>query len=383
MPSWSHHLEALARAISPLKAEPSGDTVANVAVVDERADAPVQGELGSPPETVDQALIQGMEVTLGDLDETAHGWMFRGHPVMVFAVDVAAVEDPQVRKEFYHRVHLASCCGALEDPAQVVWIGTARSNLSAPGLEQPPHACEYCLAKVNHRGFRALAPRDRGKVASALSFHWHVNQYAREFFPSDVTSFWTPGKAPQRLQQMVPSASAQSGNCGFCEWQVPEPEDGEESWFVPVERGVELGLAFDACVLCAQQQAAGVLILPDEHALEASRVRFEQQRLKARAFEGEGSSANETVVAAADGGEERSWHSVRSRLPLAWHPLCELLERNLAAPVLFHRFAGYEGIAVLAWPEHRRGIVAHSSERERLPEGWDFWDKASVLASLG
>lgn len=389
MGRWSRHIEALTRAVSgmgPASREPAGG---EDAVVEAMLEASVAPEPASESEMVDsdsaaehsgtselpalesleQALVRGMEVALGDLEQTAHGWIYRGHPVMVYAVDVAAVEDPQVRGEFFHRIHLASCCGALEDPEQPVWIGTAREALFAPGLEQSPHACEYCLAKVNHRGYRSLGPRDRGRVASALSFHWHVSQYADELFPAGEASFWTPGKLPQPLAELAPEVEADAGTCGFCEWPVP----AGEAWFVPVDRGVSLGLKVDACILCAQQQAAGVLTLPEDRALAASEARFRywQERLA------------EEIGPVADAEEERNWQRVRRQLPLDWHPLCEQLERKLAAPTLFQRFAGYDGVAVLAWPEHRRGIVASESERERLPEGWDFWTISGVLGSLG
>lgn len=373
MGRWSRHLEALTQAISGMGASASaaadadGDTALQEVPEAEAVESPEPEEALEPRDSsIEQALIKGMEVTLGDLDQTEHGWMYRGHPVMVYAVDVVAVEDQQVRREFFQRVHLASCCGALEDPAQAVWIGTAREALAAPGLDTT-HACEYCLAKVNHRGFRSLGPRDRTRVAAGFSFHWHVSQYAQEFFSGDEANFWAPGKVVQALSAIEPG-SADSGTCGFCEWQVPAGHD----WFVPVERGTQLGLSIDACVLCAQQQAMGVLTLPDASALEASRVRFSAQR-------------ENTDVSAQDAAPEsdRDWSRVRRQLPLSWHPLCEQLERKLSAPVLFHRFTGYEGVAVLAWPEHRRGIVAAEEERARLPEGWDFWTLRNVLGSLG
>ncbi|WP_231759418.1 hypothetical protein [Microbulbifer elongatus] len=381
MGRWSRHLEALTQAISGMGASSADQSEDDTAVQDlpedeagaADEDTPAGEALAEASEdaaqisSLEQALIQGMEVTLGDLDQTEHGWMYRGHPVMMFAVDVAAVEDQQVRREFFHRVHLASCCGALEDPAQVVWIGTAREALAAPGLEKAPHACEYCLAKVNHRGYRSLGPRDRSRVAAGFSFHWHVNQYAQEFFPGESPHFWAPGKLPQQLD-MIDSGEADQGTCGVCEWPVP----ADHGWFIPVERGAALGLAIDSCILCAQQQAMGVLTLPEEQALAASQARCEALR-------------KGTAVAEADSGEEteRDWTRVRRQLPLSWHPLCEQLERKLSAPVLFHRFTGYEGVAVLAWPEHRRGIVATDEERNRLPEGWDFWTMRSVLGSLG
>ena len=376
MGRWSRHLEALTQAISGMSAAPStsdqsAEQVAEAegALVEQDVLEQIDDEqyTARPQDnSIEQALIKGMEVALGDLDQTEHGWMYRGHPVMVYAVDVAAVEDPQVRREFFHRVHLASCCGALEDPAQPVWIGTGREALAAPGLEKSPHACEYCLAKVNHRGYRSLGPRDRSRVAAGFSFHWHVSQYAPEFFSGDGAHFWAPGKVAQELHKIAPDAT-DSGTCGFCEWPVPA---GHE-WFVPVERGAALGLSIDACVLCAQQQAAGVLTLPDASALEACRTRFGAQQ---------GAVTNPAATPEAE--TARDWARVRRQLPLSWHPLCEQLERKLSAPVLFHRFTGYEGVAVLAWPEHRRGIIAAEEERAGLPEGWDFWTLRSVLGSL-
>ncbi|WP_299596744.1 hypothetical protein [uncultured Microbulbifer sp.] len=388
MSRWSRHLEALTQAISSMGAAPVAPSVSDSASesvsesIPERAaeddttvevladveDTSVDLEANEVVDgSIEQALIKGMEVTLGDLDQTEHGWMYRGHPVMVYAVDVVAVDDQQVRREFFHRIHVASCCGALEDTAQAVWIGTAREVLAAPGLEATPHACEYCLAKVNHRGFRSLGPRDRNRVAAAFSFHWHVSQYAQEFFPGEDAHFWAPGKVAQSLEQIAPQ-SAESGTCGFCEWQVPVGRD----WFVPVERGVALGLSVDACALCAQQQAMGVLTLPDASALEASHARHDAQRKVDQELQGAESEPG-----------ERDWVRVRRQLPLSWHPLCEQLERKLSAPILFHGFTGYEGIAVLAWPEHRRGIVATEEDRALLPEGWDFWTMRSVLGSLG
>ncbi|WP_160154634.1 hypothetical protein [Microbulbifer sp. ALW1] len=399
MGRWSRHLEALTQAISGMGTPPDArhsddDTLLTEDAVElengpesvsspEPINSPAEPEADELPDTEDltdpsevldvrgdaiaEALVKGMEVTLGDLDQTEHGWIYRGHPVMVYAVDVAAVEDQQIRGEFFHRVHLASCCGALEDPQQVVWVGTAREALAAPELTATPHPCEYCLAKVNHRGFRSLGPRDRNRVAAAFSFHWHVSQYAQEFFPGDEANFWAPGKVVQALQQIAPE-SAESGTCGFCEWQVP----AGQHWFVPVERGMALGLSIDACVLCAQQQAMGVLTLPGNSALEASHARRSAQI-----------ESSHSPVQESDTESNREWSWVRRQLPLSWHPLCEQLERKLSAPVLFHRFAGYEGVAVLAWPEHRRGIVASEEDRAQLPEGWDFWTMRSVLGSLG
>ncbi|WP_105103054.1 hypothetical protein [Microbulbifer pacificus] len=363
MGRWTRHLEALTQAISGIGATPVAGAPDGDPVVDGPLETDVAGEPPVATTSIEQALMQGMEVTLGDLRATEHGWLYRGSPVMVFAVDVAAVDDVQVRREFFQRIHLTSCCGALEDPGQVVWIGTAREVLAAPGLSAAPHACEYCLAKVNHRGFRGLGPRDRSRVAEALSFHWHVSQYAAEYFPESDASFWRPGAPVQSLPQIAPESAA-SGSCGFCNWQVPA---GRE-WFVPVERGLALGLSVDACVLCAQQQAMGVLALADDSALEASRMRW---------------LAQTDTGDALDEESGRDWSWVRRQLPLAWHPLCEQLERRLSPPDLFYHFAGYEGVAVLAWPEHRRGIVASEDERAKLPEGWDFWTMRSVLGSLG
>ncbi|MBN8430432.1 hypothetical protein JF535_06135 [Microbulbifer salipaludis] len=372
MSRWSRHLEALTQAISGMGGRDVHDAATGQDILEREAPETVTASVdAAEPDrhsaSVEQALVRGMEVTLGDLESTEHGWMYRGNPVMVYAVDVAAVEDQQVRKEFFHRVHLASCCGALEDPAQVVWIGTAREALAAPGLSGTPHACEYCLTKVNHRGFRGLGPRDRTRVADGFSFHWHVSQYAQEFFSSEEAHFWAPGKSVQVVGDVEPEA-ADHGTCGFCEWPVPAGHD----WFVPVERGAALGLSMDACILCAQQQAMGVLTLPETSALAASQARFDTKQ------EHPAMSAHD-----AETETERDWSRVRRQLPLSWHPLCEQLERKLSAPVLFHRFTGYEGVAVLAWPEHRRGIVATEEERARLPEGWDFWTMRSVLGSLG
>lgn len=373
MGRWTRHLEALTQAISGMGTAPATAAMESDSVADEEStplpaeDAQIENtsEPQAPVNSVEQALILGMEVTLGDLQPTEHGWLYRGNPVMVYAVDVAAVEDEQVRREFFQRIHLTSCCGALEDPDQVVWIGTAREALAAPGLSGSPHACEYCLAKVNHRGYRSLGPRDRSRVAGALSFHWHVSQYAEEYFPVGEATFWGPGNPVQLLQQIA-SESADSGTCGFCNWQVPA---GRE-WFVPIERGLVLGLSVDACVLCAQQQAMGVLTLADTSALAAS-----QARCKALAENPQWTEAEQET--------QHNWSWVRRQLPLAWHPLCEQLERRLSAPDLFHHFAGYEGVAILAWPLHRRGIIAREEDRARLPEGWDFWTMRSVLGSLG
>lgn len=395
MGRWTRHLDALTQAISGMGA-PSAVIEREVgsATLDlaEQPSPAVETSMAEShktntetddftlpaADTLEQALMQGMEVALGDLESTANGWMYRGHPVMVFAVDVAAVEDQQVRREFFHRVHLASCCGALEDPAQPVWIGTARDVLAAPGLEQSPHACEYCLTKVNHRGYRSLGPRDRARAAAALSFHWHVSQYSDEFFPGDQARFWAPGKMPQRLEDIAPEATASAGTCGFCEWPVPE----SEGWFIPVERGMTLGLSVDSCILCAQQQAAGLLILPEAGSLNASEARCDYWRREIETLDGP-AGISETSEQPVEAASERDWQRVRRQLPLSWHPLCEQLERKLAPPVLHHRFAGYEGVAILAWPEHRRGIVANDQERERLPEGWEFWSMSSVLGSLG
>lgn len=397
MGRWTQHLEALTSAISGMRttapvsaegADDENDAVSLAEQVGADAESSASPEEVSEPSTsevtdteqdgnaIERALVQGMEVALGDLEQTEHGWLYRGNPVMVFAVDVAAVDDREIRREFFHRVHLASCCGALEDSGQPVWIGTAREALAAPGLAQAPHACEYCLTKVNHRGFRSLGPRDRSRVAAAFSFHWHVSQYAAEYFSSEQANFWAPGKKSQALQQFVPETTVDGGICGHCEWTVPEGE----GWFVPVERGMELGLSIDACVLCAQQQAMGVLTLPEDLALQASRARCDEVRRIARAgIDSDDAESKSEEIA----DSERDWQWVRRQLPLAWHPLCEQLERKLSPPVLFHRFTGYEGVAVLAWPEHRRGIVADESEREQLPEGWDFWSMRSVLGSLG
>jgi hypothetical protein len=76
------------------------------------------------------------------------------------------------------------------------------------------------------------------------------------------------------------------------------------------------------------------------------------------------------------------WSQVRKHLPVAWYPLVSQLERQLSPPQLYYRFAGYEGVAILAWPEHRRGIIADGHDKSRLPESWDFWTLAGVVNNL-
>lgn len=362
MSRWSRHVEALTRVISPLKAE-----VESGGLSEEGFESGAGDEVELCADAIEKALVQGMQVSLGDLEATPHGWCYRGQPVMVFAVDVTAVEDRAVRREFFHRIHLAPCCGALEDPAQAVWIGTAREQLAAPDLEQAPHVCEYCLTKVNYQGFRALPPRDRSRVAAGFSFFWHVSQYSDTYFPSDTPTFWAPGRAPQVVEL---SGTAEPRHCGQCHWDVP----ADEPWLLPAEIAGELGIDGDCCVVCAQQQATGIFALPEDLALGASQARF--QNLSQAGEEGVEAGDRET-------GAPASWAEVRRWLPLSWHPLTLQLESRLGAPQLFQRFIGYEGTAVLAWPDYRRGIVVEESEKSSLPEGWDFWPRDQVLKSLG
>lgn len=363
MRAWSRHLEALTRAISPLKAEEAHETAAAGEAEITAVGEPELAEAVAP-DSVEQALVRGMQVSLGDLEPTRNGWLYRGQPVMVFAVDVPAVSDRNVRREFLHRIHVSACCGALEDPAQPVWIGTARDQLAAPDLEQAPHACEYCLAKVNHQGFRNLPVRERSRTAGNFNFFWHVSQYASEYFPADVATFWTPGLAPEVIE---PVAASEAQSCRHCDWQP----SAQEPWMISADDVPVLGIDGDCCVICAQQQARGILALPESLALAASRARYV-------AFS----------LAKKESGEEESdlpgsWGEVRRWLPLSWHPLTLQLESRLGPPQLFQRFTGYEGVAVLAWPDYRRGIITDESARAALPEGWDFWPRDQVVQSLG
>lgn len=363
MRGWSRHLEALTRAISPMKAEGASESVhvddAGPATGEER-----EAVVEASTESVEQALVQGMQVSLGDLEVTANGWRYRGSPVMVFGVDVAAVADSAVRREFFHRIHVTSCCGALEDPAQPVWIGTARDQLSAPELEQAPHACEYCLAKVNHQGFRALPPRERSRAVGNFNFFWHVSQYAPEYFPPEMATFWAPGGEPKVIEPVV---ATEGQGCSHCDWQP----SAEESWLLSGEDVHALGIEGDCCVICAQQQARGILTLPEPLALAASRARF--VALSQELIESDAEDINEPA----------SWHEVRRWLPLSWHPLTLQLETRLGPPQLFQRFTGYDGVAVLAWPDYRRGIIVDAAAKASLPEGWDFWPRDQVMESLG
>ncbi|WP_226663793.1 hypothetical protein [Microbulbifer aggregans] len=367
MRGWSRHLEALTRAISPMKAEgiegvseseSEGETGAAGYVELQVADTEVE----TAAESIEQALVRGMQVSLGDLEPTANGWLYRGSPVMVFGVDVAAVADSAVRREFFHRVHIATCCGALEDPAQAVWIGTARDQLSAPGLEQAPHACEYCLAKVNHQGFRALPPRERSRAVANFNFFWHVSQYADEYFQPEVATFWAPGRAPQIIE---PVAAVEGQSCHYCDWQL----SAEAPWILSSDDAQALGIEGDCCVICAQQQATGIFTLPEPLALAASDARFH--------------ALSEARSEQEDAELPESWSDVRRWLPLSWHPLIVQLESRLGPPQLFQRFTGYDGVAVLAWPDYRRGIIVDESVKASLPEGWDFWPRSQVLSSLG
>lgn len=320
-------------------------------------------------ETLEQALTRGLEVTLADLELCSGGWLYRGQPVLVYGVDVVKCEDSALRSEFFHRLHLSDCCGALENPKQRVWIASQQETIELPGQESALVPCEYCLAQVDYSGFRQLSALERKALSQGFDFKRHLSRHSDRFFPVTEPSLWRAGSPLTTLEMAEPGSV---GACDFCQW----PQPSLAGWALSMRQSQELVGRDHCCLLCAQHQAQALVIAPEHDLLQACEARYgywlADIEREASELDGNIQEVSEPVLA---------WDQVALHLPLSWQKVLTPLQQ-LDTPKLYYRFAGYDGVAVMAWPEHRRGIIGRDQDRGQLPEGWQFWTLAEVLESL-
>lgn len=359
MARWSDYFAALAQQARHMTALPSAQGPSAAA-----AEQPLPGSddgLAEPPvaaTTLLRELGPGLEVALGDLQSLTSGWCFDGQPVVVFDVDVAACDDSQVRQQFRQRIHLGPCCGALENPQQSVWISSdfdfILHNQSSRLL------CPHCLSHQNIGGYRLLTTAEKKRFADEFRFRDYVTSHSDEFFQRPLQTqpelawWWRSGA---RLSPLTVCEATQP--CSYCDWQPA----GGQRWMV--QQAGDNGLASDCCLLCAERHGEAAVVAPAALMLQAAEARYQYWCDLAG-----------TVPAAL------SWHQIEQLLPLEWGMALQALARHVPPPQVFWRMVGYQGQAVLAWPQFRRGIVSHPDDISQLPGDWDFRTLEGVLNSL-
>ncbi|MFI2813214.1 hypothetical protein [Microbulbifer zhoushanensis] len=319
---------------------------------------------GAPTaEAIEIQLNEGMQVSLSSLEPTPVGWTYRRHPVMVFGVEVPEVEDADRRREFWQRVHLLPCCGALDSGERSAWIGTDLEMMRSSFADSPLTLCQSCLTTLNHDDYRRADSRERQQIQQAFDFVGHVQRFSHQYFDTGYT-FWQPGEAPSPADEssLVTEEKEEKGieacpGCGCASDQA--------GWRLPGSIGNQHSLPAGICIPCAVRQTRGCLHIDEEVALTAARLRFEY------------------FAATYRGKMENSWKLAEAILPLTWLPLLRGLEKLLPAPELFYQFESGRAPAVLAWPGQHRGILPDGASTAEPPTDWSLWTRREILREFG
>lgn len=299
----------------------------------------------SSSELLSGELQQGMQVSLGDLQSSAAGWCYRGHPVMVFGVENTTIDDPSRRRQLASLVHLFPCSNALKDEGSTAWVATERGALEKVGDPGQFRFCPGCLQ----------AAAGRGADAATFQFIDHVRSHGDSYFPGGPC-YWRPGMSPVEL--MPPAADAEQA-CPQCRCH-----SRESGWQLNAEDAERLSLPEGICLLCAERQVDGCLHYEADDLLSAAQIRYRD------------------LMAQASRPPVASWKLAAAILPQGWQPLLRSLERMLPPPELFFRFSESEPPAVLAWPALRRGVVERRAEGQ-AGKDWSLWTRAQIESELG
>ncbi|WP_237060383.1 hypothetical protein [Microbulbifer sediminum] len=304
-------------------------------------------------------LMQGVQLSLAELEDRTIGWLYRGHPVMVFGVEVPEVEDVTRRQDFWQRVHLLSCCSALDSGGRSAWVGTDLGSIRAAFPDDSLMLCQSCLTTLNHDNYRRAGRTERQLIEQHFDFVSHVQRFSHQYF-SDKPLFWKPGERPAPFDEAVQPGPAEASACPSCGCA---PEGA--GWRLPETIAAELSLAPGTCIPCAMREAPGCLHIDDASALSAARQRFNY------------------FAASYSGKMESSWKLAEAILPLTWLPLLRGLEDLLPPPELFYQFDSARQPAVLAWPGQQRGILPDGASTGEPPSGWSLWTRREILREFG
>lgn len=309
-----------------------------------------QGQPQMPTQTDElmASLKSGMPVKLGNLKAVEAGWMYQGIPVMVFAVATDRGGNPTARQTFFYRVHLSACCAELEDPEQLVMIGTDYSTLQALAEKGQFAVCHDCLQTCNYLDYSHRAHSERDEFVTQFSFPHYVASRGSEYFRDRTIRQWSDSTPLQPLGVVAPGEPV---NCASCGWTIY----ADDHYLLSDCQASALKLPHHTCVLCANEALDGTVVLPRGSAESIYHKRFIQLQ-----------------------PEVNNWRAVRRHLDRSWHSLTYCLQRhNVQVPELYAKVAD-DLIAPITWPTFKRAIVADTSQGIASKE-WDVWTRAEVL----
>ncbi|GLS27195.1 hypothetical protein [Marinibactrum halimedae] len=439
MPKWASHFDELVKVTNSLSRSNIQDTLFTIptptptpttlaTTTPSQKESTIESPLPSSSSSLEATLATGMEVCIKDLTPTPAGWLYRQIPVMVFGVYVKECDDLALRKEFYHRVHLSACCGALEESSQTVWIGTNLQKLQCPWTSEPLRLCEFCLNKSHADAPFAKSTEEYQHWQQTRPFEQHVSAFSQYYFPQthldEKIQYWQSESTIRSLTHKAasPEPTNKTTLCHRCGWETNVDDESRQRstpqphplpTIINDELASTLNVSKNTCLPCAQHTTSVAISLPEQENIELHRRRFHALKAQAKtlvqstpplqvtpsidALENNTDLINSTPTAeqqttdkikkqTSDTPTESlplNWSDVYSLLPPNWHPLITALSQQLEPPQLFTTFLGYTGFAVMSWPQHRKGIIADSTSADDLPDNWEFWHYGQVLKTLG
>lgn len=337
--------------------EPSNDEASK----SELDDVSECSEIELEPTSLELQLRNGICVAIEELQHDQQGWLYRGIPVMVFGVDVEACEDLDVRSEFKRKIHLLSCCHALDQHTQLVWVGTDVHQLQSEDLHSPLDLCDACLTQLNYYGYSHLDRDDQREIKSDFDFQRFTALYSTEYFKDGPDRYWNELGGVE-----VCSDDFLSGkDCQICGYQSTKPGHILSKEYTN-NRG-------EVCIPCAHRSVDTPLLISSERANEIYPSRLKQLSAPVE-----------------------SWEQLRQHLKHAWHGLSYHLQvQGLDLPELYraidvgHQNSDIEStvvetlVATLYWEDSHRGIV-DEFQKSVAPdiEGVDIWAMQEVLKNF-
>ncbi|WP_143247575.1 hypothetical protein [Agaribacterium haliotis] len=358
MTVWLAHFDELASLVnqfeqSALSAEPG--------VVHKEVDTRIS-DAYLPASKLETELRSGLELPLWALDRRGAFWSYKNQPVFVFAVDVAELDDGDLRTQFYHQVHLGPCCEALSDQSRYVHIASCQSALKKWPSELSFELCHHCLFESNYRGYRALNQNQQAQLQEQFNFLDFVRWRSADYFPEQSFKLWHQGR---ELCDFDTGGNVDACVCVHCQW----PLEADSAYFVN-DAAALLGLE-QPCCLCCTDKAEPVAIVRDSTLIEAYARRYADWKATYKQVN--------NIDAATTEWLKFSWGQIAFHFPPSWQPLLDTFKQFEPADI-YCDIGGAQ--ALLAWPRMKRAIISDQQQKDAFPETWELWTFSEVLQDL-